>query len=135
VLQLVLCLRKWCEELKDHVCGVTKQKETACDFTTTTTTEIAEHVRRKCKLGNYTKRSIKKMVNIMPPRPTPPVADEKGNVDETDKEIWRHEVAAFVKDKKILETNSQNAHSLILPGATEPISDKKLGLGDETGTG
>jgi len=96
------------EALKTHVYIITLPKETANNFTTMTA-EIVEQVGTHYKLWNYTKRSKEKMTDIGPRKPSEP----RSGATDTDKEIWKQEIAAYVKDKKMLQTNNQNAYSLI----------------------
>lgn len=93
---------------KPHIYDLSSPRETANTYTKMTE-EIAECVGKTCKMGNYNKRSIEEMQEVATVRPAPLAS----NTDDTDKEIWRQEIAAYVKDKKIVEANMQNAFSLV----------------------
>ena len=114
-----------CEALKGHVYDMTLPKETANAYTTTTT-EIAEYIGANYKLGNYTKRSIETLSPVQPTKPAPLGT----GADDTDKEIWKQEVAAYVKDRSMLKTNNQNAYSLIFGQCSEEIRAVLLEMDD-----
>jgi hypothetical protein len=102
------------EDLKAHVYDFTK--ETANSYKTTTE-EIAEYVGRNYPLGNNVKRAIESMAHVPVTRPTAPVPTMTGGnpdpIDPVDMEIFKQEVAGFVKKRDILRNSMQKAFSLI----------------------
>jgi hypothetical protein len=110
------------EALKGHVYDFTK--ETANSYKTTTE-EIAGYVGRTYQLGNYVKLSIENMAPVSVIRPTAPAIPTGGGApDVIDLEIFKQEVAAFVKNRNILQSSMQKAFSLIYGQCSPGIKAK-----------
>ena len=61
---------------------------------TSNTEDIRKYIGIKYNMGNYIKRSIEKISIIALQNPTAP----GDTVDKTDRDIWKQEVGAYVKE-------------------------------------
>lgn len=88
--------------LKGHIHSITDPSESGSMFRKTTK-ELAEHCGRELKMGNCVKRAMEPRTNLVPHRPTRPVPDDQGNVNQTDLNVHNEEI------KQVHERRTFNA--------------------------
>ncbi|CAB9520834.1 unknown protein [Seminavis robusta] len=108
-----------CDDLKGHVYDLTNPKDAANNYMITTD-EVIQLIGRTYKHGNHTKRCLEEGRRIALTVPEDP-ADA---ATVTEKEIWKQEVSAYVKKKNEVETNMENAYSLIFGQCSEGVRAK-----------
>jgi hypothetical protein len=111
------------DALKGHVYNIVNTNTSARAFITTTE-EIAEFAGRTLKMGNDAKRSLEQMQETTLNKPTKPIPDSKGIIDDLDGAIYKEEVKSYVCDKKLLQSSMQKAYSIIYGQCSDGVRAK-----------
>jgi hypothetical protein len=113
-----------CEELSGHTFNVISPAASADKFTRSVE-ELIEHVDKTYKHGADISASLQNLLiaTVVKPTDQDPATDKEGE-RETNKEIWRQEIRAYVARKATLEENLQKAYALIWGQCSDPLRAK-----------
>jgi hypothetical protein len=111
-----------CDELTGHTYDVIGSGASA-DRYSRTTEEVIGHIAKTYKSGADISGSLKALSRLDIAKPPGPATEPKEEA-ETNKEIWRMEVRAFVARKTTLTENLQKAYALIWGQCSDALRAK-----------
>ena len=104
-----------CDEMGEYVYDRIGSKQSQAESYSKTTQELVLYVGKSFNYGDDIRVTIENMslVDLTADKPAAPSATKDGNMDETDREIWKEEIKEFVRRKNYLNKNIKKLYSLI----------------------